>query len=182
MTTNSPSPQQQFGSGAPVATAPNGTRYFNTDVTPLAEYICINGVWQSISAGAGSIAQVVLTSAQILALHTTPINIIPAQGAGTLIIVGSVTYKGTGAYTNAGGSGLVYHGLALAADNSFLLPANPWINGVKFAAGLDLTAAAANVSVQTALGLGVDISGVAADPTVGVTPATVTATYKVITP
>lgn len=181
MTTASPSFQTQYGSGAPVATAPNGTRYFNTDLTPLQEYISFNGVWYSVG-GAGGIAQVTLSSAQILALHTTPVSLIASQGAGTLIVVESVTYNGTGAYTNAGGSGLVYHGTSVAADNSFALPANPWINGVKFSAGLNLTAAASDVTITTALGLGVDISGVAADPTVGTTPATVTAIYRVITP
>ena len=173
MTTHTPSEQVIFGTGAPVATAPNNTFYYDTTNNIL--YIFQNGVW--LSADGIQVASVTLTSAQILALHTTPIQIIPAPGAGKLIVVSSVTYKGTGAYTNAGGSGLVYHGTAIGADESFTAPANPWINGTTLSGRIQT-----NVDVTTVIGLAVDVSGVAADPTVGTTPATVTVIYRVMTP
>ena len=51
-----------------------------------------------------------LTSAQILDLHNTPITIIPAQGAGTLVLIKSIYAKytfGTTAYTKvSGGTGI----------------------------------------------------------------------------
>lgn len=46
-------------------------------------------------------AQKVLTNAQVLALSSTPITIIPAQGAGTIIepLGGVLSFSSTGAYT-----------------------------------------------------------------------------------
>ena len=47
-------------------------------------------------------AKVSLSSAQILAGHTSPVEVVPAKGAGTLIVVHSVVYKYnfiTSAYT-----------------------------------------------------------------------------------
>lgn len=173
MTTNIESSQVMWGNGPPVAIAPNNTFYIDSTTNTL--YISQGGSW--FAAGAGATKQLVLTSAQILALHTTPINIIPAPLSTQLIVVDTVTYKGTGAYTNAGGSGLVYHGTSVAADESFAAPANPWINGTTLSGTVQT-----NVNMTTAIGLGVDVSGVAADPTVGTTPATVTVNYHVMTP
>ncbi len=160
MTTHIPGTQVIYGTG---------------DTTNNILYISQNGSW--LAADGVYTASVTLTSAQILALHTTPIQIIPAPGTGKLIVISSVTYKGTGAYTNAGGSGLVYHGTSVAADESFAAPADPWINGTVLSGRLQT-----QLDVTTALGLAVDVSGVAADPTVGTTPATVTATYRILTP
>ena len=46
-------------------------------------------------------AQKTLTNAQVLALNTTPITIIPAQGAGTIIepLGGVLSFNGVTAYT-----------------------------------------------------------------------------------
>jgi len=41
--------------------------------------------WQASGAGAVQTATVTLDSADIVSLHTTPVTIIPAQGAGTVI-------------------------------------------------------------------------------------------------
>lgn len=53
-------------------------------------------------------ATVTLTAAQIKAWTTTPITIIPAQGAGTAIVVSDVVskfvYGGTNAFTGGNGS------------------------------------------------------------------------------
>lgn len=44
-----------------------------------------NATWQASGSGVMQSATVTLSSANILSLHTTPITIIPAQGAGTVI-------------------------------------------------------------------------------------------------
>lgn len=178
MTTTTSNPQTQYGDGPPVALAPNGTRYFDTSGSGAAsEYICVNGAW--LVVGASVTVKRTLTSAQVLALFATPVNIILAV-PGALIIVNFVTYTGTGAYTNAGGSGLRYHGNA-AADVSFDAAQNPFINGTILSQGISFTSsAAANVDVTALIGLGVDFQAVAADPTVGTTPVTVTVNYSVL--
>ncbi|MDP4120538.1 MAG: hypothetical protein Q8876_05730, partial [Bacillota bacterium] len=52
-------------------------------------------------------ATITLTSAQIKALHATPITIIPAQGVGTMIITvgitGQYTYGGSNVFVAAAG-------------------------------------------------------------------------------
>lgn len=62
---------------------------------------------------------VTLSSAQILTLFTTPITVIPAQGADTVIQVLSITAKlifGATAYTIPGFSKLQYHETNLAGS------------------------------------------------------------------
>jgi hypothetical protein len=44
-----------------------------------------NATWQVSGTGAVQIAEVTLSSAQILSLHTTPITLVAAQGANTVI-------------------------------------------------------------------------------------------------
>lgn len=128
-------------------------------------------------------ATVILTSAQVLALFTTPINLIPAPSANSLLIcVEHVLYKGTGAYTQADGAGLAYHGTTTAADGSYANAANPFINGTAYSYGLEGINAhgGTNQSVGALLGLGVDIASITTNPTVGTTSVEVTAYYRIL--
>ncbi len=69
----------EFQSGVKITTGafPNGV---------LTSDASGNASWQAIGGGAVQSATVTLSSAQILSLHTTPITLVAAQGAGTLIV------------------------------------------------------------------------------------------------
>jgi hypothetical protein len=76
------------------------------------------------NAGGGSVntIKVSLTSADILALFTTPFTLIPAQGAGTLINVLKVWYKynfNTTAYTGGGSLTVIYNNSLIPATTAF---------------------------------------------------------------
>lgn len=62
---------------------------------------------------AGGVIRVALTSAQILAASATPVTIIPAPGAGQVIVVTSVTYNlVAGTQYAVGTAGGLYYGIS----------------------------------------------------------------------
>lgn len=72
----------------------------NTNLTSqfqTATYIPDGGAfWYNFVSGGSNgdrVVQVALSSAQILALNATPVTLIPAMGAGTVIVVAGVTFK-----------------------------------------------------------------------------------------
>jgi hypothetical protein len=90
--------------------------------------------------------KLVLTSAQILALETTPINLVPAQGVGTRIVPLAFFMRlnaGSAAYTDAGGA--VKFGVgatalqALASNAIFLTTTSPNIATEALGANLAAT-------------------------------------------
>jgi hypothetical protein len=135
------------------------------------------GPYQTPFSALGAVQSVskTLTSAQVLALHTTPQAIIPAPGAGKLIVVDYAAYTGTGAYTQADGAGLVYHGTSTGADQAYTGPHDPFINGTYVSPGY-----VAGASLGAGIGLGVDLAAITTNPTVGTTPVTVTVSYRVL--
>lgn len=52
-----------------------------------------NATWQASGSSAIQSSTVIVSAAQILALHTTPITIVPAQGASTAIVPISMTVE-----------------------------------------------------------------------------------------
>lgn len=81
-----------------------------------------------MSDGPGNIAQLTaqqetitsVTSAQLLALDVTPISLVPAAGAGTVVIVDEIIYEYTFvsvAYT-AGSIGGIFYGTPVGFSNS----------------------------------------------------------------
>lgn len=74
-------------------------------------------------AGALRVARTTLTSAQLLALSTTPVSLIPAPGAGRAIVVVDMALEavfGTIAYiTNGIQLRGVYHGVAVGTNDIF---------------------------------------------------------------
>lgn len=70
---------------------------------------------------------VTLTAAQLAAMHTTPVNIIPAQGAGICIVIETVIFKmiaTSTAYTGGGAVNLQYHTSPNAVPHSGTVPAS----------------------------------------------------------
>lgn len=67
--------------------------------------------WGSLATALSGQIQTTVTSAQLLSLHTTPIVLVPAQGAGTVVLptVASMIYfAGTTPYTITGSDGILY--------------------------------------------------------------------------
>src|SRR5574343_256683 len=75
----------EFQSGVKITTGAAANKVLTSDASG-------NASWQVSGSGAILTATRTLTSAEILSLHTTPIEIIPAQGAGTFISVLYVVY------------------------------------------------------------------------------------------
>lgn len=92
--------QTIYGSGAPVATAPNGSRYFNTDQAPYAEYVSVNGVWVSVSP-----ASLILANCTVAQL---PVAAVANAGwRGTVTNSNAALTAGIGAVAAGGGANVV---------------------------------------------------------------------------
>ena len=108
MTTKSPSPQIQFGGGAPQATAPNGTRYFDTSNLAggtLAEYICVNGVWVPCGTGGVGILPNFATVAALVAAFPAAAAL---KGWKSAVSDANATFTaGIGAIVAGGGANVV---------------------------------------------------------------------------
>ncbi len=92
-----------------------GDRIYNTAplLSGVLGWICTTagspGTWVEMGGQQG--VGVNVANAAVLAMHATPIPILPAQGAGTLIEVISMVLENiflTGAYANGGAIGLYY--------------------------------------------------------------------------
>lgn len=126
-------------------------------------------------------AQVTLTTAQLLALHTTPVSLIPAQGAGTVIEIVSIHAK------------LVFNSVAYTGSNALEIR---YTNGSGAKASADIASTFINSASGTNYNLskstGTSIIPVAnaaivaavptADPGAGNSPMVLTILYRVITP
>ena len=102
----------------------------------------------STAGGGGgfSYVTVTLTSAQIKALHATPITIIPAPAAGQMILVnqavGQLNYGGSNAFVNAGGQNIsLYFG-----NSTNSLASNPLMTYAQIVATSNQIAAPAGVA------------------------------------
>lgn len=161
-----------FAPGA-IFVSSNGSNYTNTGTTALPVFVV------SAGAGASTSVTVPLSSAQILALNATPVTLVAAQGAGTVINVQSIVFKMVSTATQYANGGAVEFRYTNAS-------------GAKVTADVAaaVVTAAAGTSFTTVVG--VAVTGVANAPIVvdnatapfitGTGTATVTVTYQVLTP
>lgn len=121
MTTKTTIPNQIFGEGAPVALAENGTRYFDTSVSPYAEYVFFGGAWSGPIGGGGaaglpytavgSPASWYVNSPYALYLESGTKTVGANKQGGAVVLQGAYATSPNIAY---GGNVGIYGGLAVA--------------------------------------------------------------------
>lgn len=128
------------------------------------------------------VKQVTLTAAQLIAMKTTPQSILPAPGAGKVLIVDAILFQfkhGATQFTGGGAVSFVYHGTAVTPHTGTVAAA------VLTAAADDLQYLGPNVSgavdLQSEVNLGLDITNVTAGFAAGNGSAIVTVWYSVAT-
>ena len=128
------------------------------------------------------VKQVTLTAAQLMAMKATPVSIIPAPGAGKLIIIDAIAFQfknGATQFTGGGAVSFVYHGTAITPHTGTIAAA------VVNAAAADVQYLGPNTSaaidLQTAINTGLDITNATAAFAVGNGTAIVTVWYSVVT-
>lgn len=136
----------------------------------------------TVVGGIGTrVLQLALTSAQILALHTTPQQVVPAPGAGYVNQVESVIYDytfGTTAYTDANAIGVYY---AAAGSPTKQADASTFVATGGASSITTFGAAAAASAVPAVVDNRALLAYVpTADPTLGDGTLKITVTYRVI--
>lgn len=134
-----------------------------------------NASWQASGSGVVMSATVTLSSAEILALHTTPKTIIAAQGAGTIIQPLS--------YFISSSSGTAYSTDVIA---SFILNGSTWQNASVFGANSTVQARLSTSSISTSPSStwsngAFAVTTPTSNPTGGTMTVKITVLYTVIT-
>lgn len=152
-----------------------GYKYFDTD---LDYPIWWNGTLWIDTVPSGVLLKVTqtLSSAQLLSINTTPIEVISAQGAGTVIVVHNIVYKynyGTVAYSTASTLETEYTGqFAVLTEVQNVI--DGVVNKVKASSGF-----VSNSTLQE--NTGISVRAQVADPTLGDGTVDVYITYEILT-
>jgi hypothetical protein len=127
------------------------------------------------------VKQVSLTAAQLIAMYTTPVNILPAPGAGKVLIIDAIAFQfkhGATQFTGGGAVTFVFHGTAVTPHTGNVAAS------VIQAAADDVLYLGPNVSaavdLQSAINLGLDIKNATAAFAAGNGTAIVTVWYSVL--
>jgi hypothetical protein len=127
-------------------------------------------------------ATVTLTAAQLTAMEATPQSILPAPGAGKVLIVDAILFQfknGAAQFTGGGAVSFQYHGTAVSPHTGSVPAA------VVQAAAPDVQYLGPNVTgaidLESAINLGLDITNPTAAFAAGNGTAIVTVWYQVVT-
>ena len=128
------------------------------------------------------VAQMTLTAAQLIAMKNTSQNIIPAPGAGKVIIVDAILFQfknGGNVFTGGGAISFVYHGTAVTPHTGTVAATVLTTNApdVQYL-GPNVTGA---IDLQSEINLGLDITNATASFAAGNGSAIVTIWYSVVT-
>lgn len=128
------------------------------------------------------VAQVSLTAAQLMAMFATPQSVLPAPGAGKVLIVDAITFQfkhGATQFTGGGAISFVYHGTAVTPHTGTVAAATVTAaaDDVQYL-GPNVTAA---IDLQSAINLGLDIKVATAAFATGNGMAIVTVWYSILT-
>lgn len=132
-----------------------------------------------VTAVSGQVTQVALTAAQITTLHSAPVSLVAAPGAGKAILVHGTTVQfkyGTTQFTGGGAVNPVYHG---ATTN--LLSGSVAAATIQAAASATVSCGAEAAALALSSNTGVDLYAGTADFAAGDSTAIVTIWYDVIT-
>ena len=128
------------------------------------------------------VAQVTLTAAQLIAMKTAPVNILPAPGAGKLLVIDAITFQfkhGSTQFTGGGAVTFQYHGTSVNPHTGSVAAA------VLQAATDDTEYLGPNVGgaldLQSAINQGLEITNATAAFAAGNGTAIVTVWYSVVT-
>jgi NAD/NADP transhydrogenase alpha subunit len=127
-----------------------------------------------------------ISNAQLLALYDTPVNLVPAQGAGSLILVDKVVvdYHFLTAQTTAGGAiaaqyDSTVHGAGVAATATI---AAATLNGFAANAVMSVGSVAVSQADTAVYNKGIYLSNATADFATGAGSLVVYTYYRVLTP
>jgi hypothetical protein len=125
------------------------------------------------------VKRIALTAAQLTTLHSVPVNLVPAPGAGLALVLDSATLQftyGTVQFTGGGAVNPVYHGLTTALLSGAFAAAT--ITG---AANALISAGSAAAALAVTANLGIDLLATGADFAAGNSTAIVTVWYTILT-
>lgn len=161
--------------GCTLVDTTNGKQYINAGIAGAP-------IWTPFAAKEGvQTSQVTVLSAAVLTLNTTPVTLVPAQGAGTIIIVDAIVAKevfGTIAYTGANNLEFRYtngSGAKVSADI-----AAAFINSASGTNYASVSGVA--TSLTPVANSPVVVSVPVANPAAGDSNIVFTVTYRVLTP
>jgi hypothetical protein len=164
----------------PVGQTANAIQLEQPDGTVIAAFDAAGGLVQSgvlnISLRA---VQVTLTAAQIITLHSVPVLLVAAPGAGKALIVDAMLFQfkyGTVQMTGGGATSAVYHG---ATTN--LLAGSVAAATITAAANATISAGSLATALAVTTNVGVDLYAASADFAAGDSTAVVTLWYTLYT-